>query len=77
MRDAIANAYELESENILVGNGSNELLAASIATFVGPGTTVALPKPTFPLYEKLITIAGFIYDVESGEIDDLVRWERD
>ena len=26
--------------------------------------------------EPLINIAGFIYDVESGEIDDLVRWER-
>jgi carbonic anhydrase len=23
------------------------------------------------------TIAGFVYDVESGEIDDIVRWERD
>ena len=22
------------------------------------------------------SIAGFIYDVESGEIDDVVRWER-
>ena len=21
-------------------------------------------------------IAGFVYDVESGEIDDLIRWER-
>jgi len=26
--------------------------------------------------EPLNSIAGFIYDVESGEIDDLVRWER-
>ena len=31
---------------------------------------------TKPFLQKLITIAGFIYDVESGEIDDLVRWER-
>ena len=26
--------------------------------------------------EPLNVIAGFIYDVESGQIDDLVRWER-
>jgi carbonic anhydrase len=26
--------------------------------------------------EKLRFIAGFVYDVESGEIDDVVRWER-
>src|SRR5207244_746820 len=58
LREAIANAHGLASENILVGNGSNELLAATIATFVGPGTLVAIPKPTFALYEKLVTVAG-------------------
>jgi carbonic anhydrase len=25
---------------------------------------------------SLTIVAGFVYDVESGEIDDLVRWER-
>ena len=64
LREAIANAHGIAAENILVGNGSNELLAASIATFIGPGTRVALPKPTFALYEKLITIAG-------GEVIDI------
>jgi carbonic anhydrase len=29
-----------------------------------------------PFLGPLHNIAGFIYDVESGEIDDLVRWER-
>jgi carbonic anhydrase len=29
-----------------------------------------------PYLEPLNVIAGFIYDVESGQIDDLVRWER-
>jgi carbonic anhydrase len=29
-------------------------------------------------YLNLVTaIAGFVYDVESGEIDDVVRWQRD
>jgi carbonic anhydrase len=31
---------------------------------------------TKPYLEPLKMIAGFVYDVESGEIDDLVRWER-
>ena len=26
--------------------------------------------------EPLNTVAGFVYDVESGEIEELVRWER-
>lgn len=31
---------------------------------------------TKPYLEPLVVIAGFIFDVESGEIDDVVRWER-
>ena len=58
LRSALARANGLESDNILVGNGSNELLAAAVATFVGPGTPVIIPRPTFALYEKLVTIAG-------------------
>jgi histidinol-phosphate aminotransferase len=58
LRTALAQAYGYEAENILVGNGSNELLAAAVGAFVGPGTPVVFPKPTFALYEKLVTIAG-------------------
>ncbi len=58
LRTALANAYGYAPENILVGNGSNELLAASIGAFVGPGTPVVLPRPTFALYEKLVNVAG-------------------
>jgi len=58
LRTAIAQAYELTPENILVGNGSNELLAAAAGAFVGPGTPVIFARPTFALYEKLVTIAG-------------------
>lgn len=58
LRIALAGAWGLEPDNILVGNGSNELLAASIGAFVGPGTPVVFPRPTFTLYEKLVTVAG-------------------
>ena len=58
LRTALANANGLKAENILVGNGSNELLAAAIGAYVGPGTPVVFPRPTFTLYEKLVTIAG-------------------
>jgi histidinol-phosphate aminotransferase len=60
LRGALAKAYGYEAANILVGNGSNELLAAAIPTFVGPGTPVVFPKPTFALYEKLVAVAGGI-----------------
>jgi histidinol-phosphate aminotransferase len=60
LRGALANAHGYETENVLVGNGSNELLAAAIPTFVGPGTPVVFPKPSFALYEKLVAVAGGI-----------------
>jgi histidinol-phosphate aminotransferase len=58
LRTALADAYAMTPENVLVGNGSNELLAAAIGAFVGPGTPVVFARPTFALYEKLVTIAG-------------------
>jgi histidinol-phosphate aminotransferase len=71
LRTAIAKAHGLEPENILAGNGSNELLAAAIGAFVGPGTPVVFPRPTFALYEKLVIIAGGLpipidFDPDSG-----------
>jgi histidinol-phosphate aminotransferase len=58
LRTALAKAYALQPEEILAGNGSNELLAAAVGAFVGPGTPVVFARPTFALYEKLVTIAG-------------------
>ena len=58
LRGALATAYGLRPTQILVGNGSNELLAAAVGAFVGPGTPVVFPRPTFALYEKLVTVAG-------------------
>jgi histidinol-phosphate aminotransferase len=71
LRGAIAQAHGLKAENILVGNGSNELLAAAIGAYVGPGVEVIFPRPTFTLYEKLVTIAGgtpvpIDFDPDSG-----------
>jgi len=60
LRGALARTHGYETENVLVGNGSNELLAAAIPTFVGPGTPVVFPKPSFALYEKLIAVMGGI-----------------
>jgi carbonic anhydrase len=31
---------------------------------------------TTPFLEPLRFVAGFVYDVETGEIDDVVHWER-
>lgn len=67
LRDAIARRAGLTRENVLVGNGSNELLMVAIATLVAPGRRVVIPVPTFPLYEKLAVLSGG--DVVRVEVD--------
>src|SRR5437870_3585791 len=40
-------------EAILVGNGSNELIQASLTVTLGPGRKLAVPQPTFTLYKLM------------------------
>jgi len=46
---------EWPEEGILVGNGSNELIQASLIVTLGPGRRVAVPQPTFTLYKLMST----------------------
>ncbi|HAM50750.1 MAG TPA: histidinol-phosphate transaminase [Nitrospiraceae bacterium] len=72
LKIAIGRRYGISSENILVGNGSDELIYYIITTFGGP---VLHPIPTFSMYgiiaqalgEKVIAIPldrGFDIDLE-------------
>jgi histidinol-phosphate aminotransferase len=42
-------------DGILVGNGSNELIQASLVVTLGPGRRLAVPQPTFTLYKLMAT----------------------
>lgn len=42
-------------EGILVGNGSNELIQATLNVTLGPGRRLAVPQPTFTLYKMMAT----------------------
>jgi histidinol-phosphate aminotransferase len=53
LRDKAAQVYGLSREQILVGNGSDDLLTMLMRTFVGPGDRVAFPVPTYSLYDIL------------------------
>lgn len=58
LRAAVASFRKVAIENVLVGNGSNELLFATLGAFVEPGRRVIFPAPTFPLYEKIVRTFG-------------------
>ena len=42
-------------DGILVGNGSNELIQASLSVTLGPGRRMAVVQPTFTLYKLMAT----------------------
>ena len=56
LRERIADYHGLEPDQVLVGNGSDDLLTMILRSFVGPGDVVAAPRPTYPLYEVLVAI---------------------
>ncbi|MBF0461527.1 MAG: histidinol-phosphate transaminase [Magnetococcales bacterium] len=58
VREAAAAAYGIDAAQILVGNGSDDLLTILLRTFVAPGECVAVPEPTYSLYHSLAQLQG-------------------
>ncbi|KAF1855560.1 hypothetical protein Lal_00002542 [Lupinus albus] len=50
LRDKIAKAMNLSRDNVVVGNGSSELLAALCYAFGGTGRSIVFPTPSFSMY---------------------------
>ena len=58
------------TEGILVGNGSNELIQASLTVTLGPGRRIVLPQPTFTLYKLMSTaLQADVQDVSMNAAD--------
>jgi len=45
-------------EGTLAGNGSNELIQATLMVTVGAGSRVLIAEPTFTLYRQIVTVLG-------------------
>jgi len=58
LRDRASAVYGVPATGILVGNGSDELLALLLRGIVDPGDRVAFPVPTYSLYETLVAVQG-------------------
>jgi len=56
LRHALAEYDGVDSECILVGNGSNEITYTFGLAFLDPGDPVVLPRPMFSLYEKVMRL---------------------
>ena len=57
----LAEYYGWLPDGVLVGNGSNELIQATLSVTLGPGDRVVAPSPTFSLYRLLTAVLGGSY----------------
>ena len=58
LRAKLAAYHHCKPENIIVGNGSDELLALATRVFVEPGATIQYFAPSYSLYPVLADIHG-------------------
>lgn len=58
LRDAFASANGVKRENVIVGNGSDDLLTMIFRAFTSPELPVAIPDPTYSLYPVLAAMQG-------------------
>ena len=58
LRKTIAELYGYAPENIMLGNGSDDILTIAIRSFVPENGAVASPDPSYSLYPVLASIQG-------------------
>ncbi|MBN2332785.1 MAG: histidinol-phosphate transaminase [Deltaproteobacteria bacterium] len=58
LRQTAARVYGLNPEQVLAGNGSDDLLRILLDTFVDPGESVGFFEPSYSLYPVLTRIRG-------------------
>ncbi len=58
LRAALGRFHDWPMEGILVGNGSNELLATAIEALTQPGQEILVPSPSFGLYRMFAVRAN-------------------
>jgi len=58
LRERAAALYGFERDQVLAGNGSDDLLAMIVRACVGPEDRVVYPYPTYSLYDTLVAIGG-------------------
>jgi histidinol-phosphate aminotransferase len=58
VRETIASIYNFEPDNIITGNGSDDILTIAIRSFVGEGEAISVLSPSYSLYNVLADIQG-------------------
>lgn len=58
LKEALAKIWNVSPEQIILGNGSNEIIDFLFKAFIGPDDEIIMSKPSFLMYEKFAQIYG-------------------
>ncbi len=58
LREVLAGYLRVPAEQIVAGNGSDEIIDLLMRMFVGPGENIVIPSPTFGMYAFSADICG-------------------
>jgi histidinol-phosphate aminotransferase len=58
LEEKIADYAGVEPKNVIIGNGSTEILTATINMFIKPNENAVISIPTFTMYEALTKLIG-------------------
>ncbi len=69
LHEHLAGFASWRADGVIAGNGSNELIQATLMVTIGAGTRVLISEPTFALYRQVTTVLG-------GEVRSVPLTER-
>ena len=62
-------------DGVIAGNGSNDLIQASLMVTISAGKRVLISEPTFLLYQQIATVLGG--EIESVPLTSSLQYDRD
>lgn len=83
LREAYAEAIGVRKEQLLAGNGSDQILGYLIGTFLGPGKALATLDPDFSMYDYYASSYGASvckYPIDlTGDfhVEDFIAWAKE
>jgi len=58
LKNALAKKHSVKPEEIILGNGSNELLDIAVRTYMTPGDEAVMAHPSFVVYSMAVQASG-------------------
>lgn len=58
LKEALAERLSIKEDEVILGNGSNELLDIAVRTFIQPGDEAVMAQPSFVVYSMSVQAQG-------------------